>query len=414
MAEWASMGDRRNIPIPFCNDPLRRTVPRRAVEELLLVSGCLFELREGAQGSAMSAVRLLLDQTPGRLLDPDEVINSMIAQGLSGQSDFWRSRCVATGRRLVGGLCGSVADGPPDIFGLSPKPFRVEFRRTFDLTRSPAKRLRMPLPFEGPHLTDLEVAIEESSAEVRMNSGRLEAKVTGGERGRFTLAASFSFLARPGLPHGLETGPIQPETWLADKEGPIQVTRAVAALADRLAGSRRDPFDRVVAFRDHLIDTMTCGRVQLDRLDGQAGTDWVLANRWFDCRLGAALLVALCRASHIPARLVGGYPLWDASSEHYWMEAWLPDRGWTSFDLLAWDLSAGGRDEAWRNIYVGAVDYRMKTQVFPHIFTGAPGVPMGAAWHRLLRATPDGSEASLVAIPDGELIYADTVGVFTD
>lgn len=379
------------------------------MEEMLLVSGYLFEARAGSASSALPTVRRMLGAAPGATFDPDEVINAMIVRGLRGEDDFWRDRYVATGRRLVGDLCGSTGDGPPDVHRLGPKRFHLEFRRTFDLTRAKARRLRAPLPIEDPHLTDLKVAIEASGADVRAHAGRLEARVAETERGRVDLAATFSFVAHPGLPHGLETGLARPEIWLADREGPIQVTRAVTDLAARLTAGFRDPFDQVMALRDHLIDTMTCGRISLERLDGQAASDWVLANRWFDCRLGAALLAALCRARHIPARLVGGFLLWDLPSEHYWMEAWLPDRGWTPFDLLAWDLSAGGQDTEWRNVFAGAVDYRMKTQVFPDIFTGAPGVPMGEAWHRLLRLTPGGLASSLVAIPGGDLIYADTV-----
>ena len=92
----------------------------------------------------------------------------------------------------------------------------------------------------------------------------------------------------------------------------------------------------------------------------------------------------------------------------------MPDRGWTPFDLLAWDLSAGGRDAAWRDLFAGAIDYRMKTQIFPDIFTGAPGVPMGAGFHRLLSLDGAATRTSVVTIPDGALIYADTVQVFTD
>ena len=381
------------------------------MEEMLLVSGCLFEARAGTAASALPSIRRVLGPDLDVAFDPDEIINAMIARGLRGEDDFWRARYVGTGRRLVQDLCGSTGAGPPDVHRLAPKRFRVEFRRTFGLARAPARRLRAPLPIEDAHLSDLTVAIEASGVDVSIRSGRLEARVAETERGRVALAATYSFIAHPGLPHGLEEGLARPETWLAEKEGPIQVTRPVAKLAHRLTSGVRDRFDQVMALREHLIDTMACGRISLERLDGQAASDWVLANRWFDCRLGAALLAALCRACRIPARLVGGFLLWDAPSEHYWMEAWLPDRGWTPFDLLAWDLSAGGRDAKWRNVFAGAVDYRMKTQVFPDIFTGAPGVPMGEAWHRLLRLTPGGLEASLVAIPDGELIYADAVSV---
>lgn len=407
----ASEGDRRRLLGPPPGDAARRTVPREAVEDLLLLSGCLDEVREERRASAMPAVREVLDAMPGEPFDPVEVVNGMIAAGLRGDSAFWRARYVATGRRLVSALCGGGGHGPPDMTDLPPQRFRVEIQRTFDLSRAPVRRLRLPLPLEGPHLTDLEVKVGAGGLEVRLTPGRMEALVAGPGQDAVTLSAQAAFVARPVSPYGLEAGPVPSEAWLAPVEGPIRVTPAVAALADQLAGARRDPFDAVMAFRDHLLDAMACGRVYADALEGEAATDWVLAHRWYDCRLGSALLAALCRARGIPARLVGGYLLWEAPSEHYWMEAWIPDRGWTPFDLLAWDLSAGGRDRDWRGVYAGALDYRLTTQQFPQVFTGPPGPSMRGPWHRLSRMTAGGTETRLISIPDGALIYAERLSV---
>lgn len=413
-AAWqtAGMEDGSDRLTPTDGLAERRTAPREAVEALLMLSGCLFEMREGAATTARARVSRLLENAPGQCLDPDAVMNAMIAGGLRGETDYWRAHCVPTGQRLVTELCGTPVGCPPDLRALPSRRFTVSFRRTFDLTRAPARRLRMPAPVEDPHLTGLEIEVEAAEGDLTVAAGRLEAKPAAGVRGRVDLSARFTFTAQPGLPHGWgeRDGSDDLALWLAEREGPIQVTAAVAALAARLAGAHREPFDQVMAFRNHLIDTMTCGRIALD-LVGAAPLDWVIAQGWFDCRLGAALLVAMCRARGLPARLVGGYLLWQAPSEHYWMEVWLPDRGWTPFDLLAWDLSAGGRQSDWRDIYAGAVDYRMKTQVFPRIFTGAPGVPMGAAWHRLSQLTADGTETRIVSIPDGDLIYADRLSV---
>jgi len=406
------MDDRPLGPISAAGAPQRRTALRGAVEDLLLLAGCLFELRDGATASARARVAQWLDRVLGDRLDPDAAMNAMIADGLAGESDFWRACCVPTGQRLVAELCGEPTARPPDFQALPARRFEVSFRRTFDLSRAPARRLRMPAPVEDAHLTDLRVEVEEGRGEVSVGPGRIEVKPAASERGAFVLAARYSFLAHAGLPHG--AGLEDAETWLAPREGPIQVTPAVAALAERLAGRHRAAVDQVMAFRDHLIDTMACGRVALDALGDTPAPDWILANRWFDCRLGAALLAAMCRARGLPARLVGGYLLWQAPSEHYWMEAWLPGQGWTPFDLLAWDLSAGGRDAAWRGVYAGAIDYRMKTQVFPNVFTGAVGVAMDGAWHRLSRRGDGGTETRLVSIPGGELIYADEIRVVRD
>ncbi len=404
------MIDAEQLRLSALSDDAFRTVPAAAIEELLMLSGWLFETRDGGSGTA-EAARNTLSALSGREpvagkhgFDPAEVLNLLIAEGLRGQGGFWRNHYVPTGRRLVAELAGSDADAVPNVARLEPRRFRIAFRRTFNLDRVPAGariRLRMPLPVEDAGLTGLEVETDAA-----IEAGRLEVKGQTTD----TLEARFSFVAHPGLPSGGEA-PENLGLWLAEREGPIQVTAAVRALADSLAQSIRDPRRQIEAFRDHLLDTMACGVVNPARIGAEAATDWVIARRWFDCRLGSALLAALCRARGIPARLIGGYLLWDAPSQHYWLEAWLPDQGWTPFDLLAWDLSAGGGDPAWRGAYAGATDYRMKTQIFPDIFTGAPGVPMGPAWHQLSRLIPGGTETRLVSIPDGALIYADEIRI---
>ncbi len=134
----------------------------------------------------------------------------------------------------------------------------------------------------------------------------------------------------------------------AEQEGPIQVTGRVRALADHIDDPRAAVIDRVTAFRDYMIDTMACGVIHAECFSGRGGHGLGSRQSLVRLRIGSALLAALCRASGIPARLVGGYLLWEAPTEHYWIEAWAPDRGWMPFDLLAWDLSAGGEDMAWR------------------------------------------------------------------
>jgi hypothetical protein len=388
-----------------------RTVPPGALEELLLLGGYAFELREGGRDAATRDLRHLLGSLWTADHDPSEFVSAMIEQGLQGTHPFWLSRYVATGRKFAADLWHST-DPSFDLASLPPRSFRVEFSRTFHMDGAPA-RLRMPLPIEDGHLTDLAISVEPP-AKIQRSAGRIEAKVSVPAPGPVTLAASFSFTARPGIPLGADETPPGPGEWLSENEGPIQVTDRVRTLAASLDPDPSPAFDRVMAFRDYLIDSMACGMIHSECLSGSANIDWMLDNRWFDCRSGSALLAALCRARNIPARLVGGYLLWAAPTEHYWIEAWLPDRGWTPFDLLAWDLSAGGKDEAWRNVFAGTIDYRMKTQVFPNLFTGAPGVALTPPWHRLVRYIPDGAETQFISIPDGKLLYADRIRVFRE
>ncbi len=136
----------------------------------------------------------------------------------------------------------------------------------------------------------------------------------------------------------------------------------------------------------------------------------MLESGWFDCQLGSALLVALCRASGIPARVVGGYLVYAASpSHHWWAEAWLPDRGWVPLDTICADLSFRGRDAAWRDYFLGEVDYRMTTECLPRLFSRSPGLRLPVAWRTLARADGDVIEIGFHAADTGELVYRDRI-----
>jgi hypothetical protein len=399
----------------------RHSVPYQRIAEQLALSGWLWELREGQAGQVEKDVAAALStlsqaglsESPSKLFDPGETINRVIAAGLGEESDIWRSRFVATGQRLVSHLCNSATSkGMPRVESLPDQRFEVIFARTFNLGafRPGAQpRLRLPLPVEDHSLRDLTVETDGSGGRIR--PGRIEF-TPAGKGGEARISARFSFTAASVRPEPGACGDADQLLWLAEKEGPIQVTDKVRELAMNLAGGQCDPLDVVRRFREHLIDAFACGVVDYGRIGAAAPPDWVIDNRWYDCRLGAALLASLCRARGIPARLIGGYLLWDAPTEHYWMEAWIDELGWTPFDLLAWDLSAGGRDAAWRNIYSGKLDYRMKTQIFPHLFTGSSGLPQLGGWHRVAGAIENGAETRFVAADSGMMLFCDAIRVF--
>jgi hypothetical protein len=385
----------------------RRTIERSAVAEMLLLGGFALARDEPGAGEALAVVEAAISDLVGDAdrLDPAEVVNLMKLAGQAGQLAFWRTHYVATGRRL---LAGEGALHPPALADLPPRRFTVEIYRHFDLASATGvRRLRLPLPLAGPSLRDLTIApmLPGDVTGHRVQPGRLEVRVPACATA-ITIGARIGFTALPGTP---EADDAPDPIWLAESEGPIQVTPRVRALADRLAADLAEPAQAVHAFHDHLLDSFICGVLPYDRIGGGAATDWVLETGWYDCRLGAALLAVLCRARGIPARLVGGYLLWRRPTEHFWVEVHLPLQGWTAFDLLSWDLSAGGIDAAWRQVFAGGIDYRMRTQVLPRIFAGAAGGASGPAWHRLVRAIRGGTETRHVAIPDGRLLYREEI-----
>ena len=71
-----------------------------------------------------------------------------------------------------------------------------------------------------------------------------------------------------------------------------------------------------------------------------------------DCTEYSDLLVALCRAQGVPARVIEGYTSsWVSVPQHNWTEVWLRDYGWVSFDPFRAEWPGASVDEL-KNIYV--------------------------------------------------------------
>ena len=239
-----------------------------------------------------------------------------------------------------------------------------------------------------------------------ISDGRLELR--GLADGQGVAELGYRAVFDPSVQHGGEGSAAD---YLKPGEGLIQVSDRVRNLADRLAGPGARPQAAVRAFWNFMLDELMCGAIHYDQVTPTAPCDWVLDSGWYDCQLGSALLVALCRARGMPARLVGGHVLYRAApTNHYWAEVWLDDEGWRPFDLLSWDLSGGGVNGDWRDHFYGRIDPRMVTQCFPRQFTGALGVALPAAWHVLQLGTAHGVEIRLNDIT-GRPVFVDTVAM---
>jgi len=102
-----------------------------------------------------------------------------------------------------------------------------------------------------------------------------------------------------------------------------------------------------------MFDELTLGAIHYDKLHPRNPLDWTLDNCLYDCRVGSALVVALCRARGIPARLVSGYTINPVlPTMHTWIEVWFDDNGWLPFDLYSMELCGGDRDSAWRHYFL--------------------------------------------------------------
>src|SRR5690606_12723340 len=119
------------------------------------------------------------------------------------------------------------------------------------------------------------------------------------------------------------------ELYLRRGEELVQVTPAIATLAADLCRGVASPRERARRFLDFLMDGLASGPFPYEWLDARAPLDLPREGGWFDCRLGAAMIAALCRASGIPARRVSGYLIYpECAGYHWWLEVWLDDAGW--------------------------------------------------------------------------------------
>jgi hypothetical protein len=135
-------------------------------------------------------------------------------------------------------------------------------------------------------------------------------------------------------------------------------------------------------------------------------------NGWQATHAGECEVVALCRARGIPARLVGGYMIYPrCPDQHYWAEFWDDARGWVPIDSVAIELSFNGRDRLWRDYFFGQLDYRMKTECLPRLFTGTPTIRFPRVWYTLFRSLETGVEIDTFDTNSGAPIFRDQIVV---
>ncbi|MEP7208388.1 MAG: transglutaminase domain-containing protein [Casimicrobiaceae bacterium] len=416
-------------PLGITTHDRYRRVCEPDVLDLLMLYGWAFEMRTGmvvrdAQaaldrwtGSGLGCVR---GPDGVRRFDPAEVVNFFKFAGRRQGDGFWRERFITTGRRHVLDHHGRSFDAPPPPpENLPPKSFQVAWHREVNVAgHAPGMpiRLRIALPVRSDGLPDVTlgpITLPDSlPIEVDATDGRLEARLAvPPNAGTLSLGVRAVVEARP-LPGRHRRVPPLSEAeralYTRGREGFVRVTPRVVALAKRLAPCTGGPQALIRHFWDYLIDELDSGILHYDEMNAATALDWVLEQRWFDCQLGSALLVALCRAVGIPARIVGGVLLYPTSpSQHFWAEAWLDELGWMPLDTVCADLSAAGGDRAWRDHFFGRLDYRMQTVCLPRHFDAVPAARLPRMWHALPKATAGGIEVRFHATDTGALVYLD-------
>ncbi|GAB6968719.1 hypothetical protein JCM25156A_27570 [Komagataeibacter kakiaceti JCM 25156] len=389
-----------------------RTIDEPRILDAIMLLGWAFH--EPTDTIRMAARRALGDWIKGglgvrmtprgaRLFDPVEVVYHLKNAGRLGQDDFWGAHYVTTSRRLV----EELRTRPPGRLDMT-------LRRRFRLRGvMPGRtlRLRMPLPLASRCNTlDIQPLDMPEGGTYVLADGRLELHLRATEGAQAWLGARVGFTPRPTV---TEDAPPDPALYLKPAEGLIRITEPVAALSRHLAGTQ-PPGYAVRAFWDFILDTFLAGPVHYDQIPADTPLDWVLASGCCDCHLASALLVALCRARGIPARLVSGNFVYPRSpTMHYWAEIHLDDHGWLPFDFMSWDLSRGGQDADWRDCFSGRVDARLISQCLPRACTGPIGIPISPDWRVLQTAEGGAVKIDLVDL-DGHSLHTDYVTVETE
>lgn len=390
-----------------------RKLDEATLVEMMVLDGHLFDADiDEARASARAALRRFADAglgirrgETGLLYDPVEVAWFAKQAAQSGQDDYFHAHEVETARRLV-------SEGPDMATGAGSPRISLRYARIFDVTgfdRGTSRRLRMPVPLAGRYAAlDIKPELSEETTSHRLSEGRLEAKVTIGEASHIRVAARIELELAPGAQPPPLTDESDRDLYLREQEGMVVITPQVQALADKLAGNSSDE-NVLRRFWDHLIETMMFCQVHYDQVPANAPLDWILRTRQYDCQLGSSLLVGLCRARGIPARLVGGNFLYRHSpTNHYWAEIWLENEGWFPVDFIGWVLSRGGRDSEWRDRFYGKLDPRLIAECQPRNFVGPLGLMVPDRWTMLRAPLSDGAAVSLATL-EGREVYRDEI-----
>jgi len=392
-----------------------RSIPEPEILRMLLLTGWVFECTAGQGQAARTACEAALHMFVARglgfaagpagvrLFDPAEVLAFIIGQGLCKKSPIWEAHFVQTGRALYGSLPAA------------PQSFAVTFTRTVNPATLPPHtarpRIKIPIPIACAYVenpTATLIAPENLGAEVTLRDTCFDIRLNAPPKGPLSLTAAFTFTA-PAQPGPQTLTESERLLYLRPAENFIRITKRLETLARALATGV--PENTVTAFWNFLLDHVRLCMVQYALIPADAPGDWVLENRWCDCLLAASLFISLCRAQNIPARLIGGHVLYPlAPTNHYWAECWLGG-AWVPYDFLAWDVSAAGRDPAWRDVFAGRCNARMVTEIFPTRFTGPMTWRLPAAWHLVQTRIPNGIASAFHDALTGALIYRDEITI---
>ncbi len=244
-----------------------------------------------------------------------------------------------------------------------------------------------------------------------VSEGRLEMRIAVLSDRLITAGMDLDVTALPPAARGEPLSPQDADLYLRPAEGLIQVTPRIVALAQSIAGS--SPPRQAVAALDHIANTLRGASVRYDEIAAKDPFDAAFRFGVIDCKLVATLLVSLCRARGIPARLVNGYFLYALSPTNHRAEIWIDGMGWAPFDAFNRERylpDAPSGPEWWTHFARRTGDFRLAAECMPLDFTGPMSVRFPPAWQMLQTAVPGGgADLTFIDISDRRLIYRDSV-----
>jgi len=404
--------------------------------DFLVAIGMQFACPGAPSAEFLSAAQIVLQrwvtlglpyaQTPDgeKLFDPIELRNFAKRADLHCGDPFWREAMAQSSKRLVlehhfpgEDWRGALPAAPPVAGLLKPRRFQLRLARWFNpayVPQADTARLRLPAPIEDAALSNLHVKLIEPASDriLRQTRGPGRLEVVVSSSGDLRVCAEYEFTVRPSPVPAVAPQITAPERelWLNGQEGYIRLTPRILALAAGLAAGETDPWRVVRRFWMHIHDVVTIGILRYADIDVAAPLDWLLGHGIADCNLSASLLVALCRASGIPARMTSGFPLFPAMpTYHYWAEIWFEDAGWTPFDTFGFDLIRRGEDSPWRDLFWGQIDYRAKVECLPRVFAGHSPLRIPPHWHMRAAKIDGGGQLRLENSLTAEPVFIDDI-----
>jgi transglutaminase-like putative cysteine protease len=186
---------------------------------------------------------------------------------------------------------------------------------------------------------------------VRMNTSALDGTDTGSFRLRERMPEGFRYQADSVLEDAPESSPaaypppvLDPEARRRNLQLPIHLDPHVAALARAMTqDSGNSDLERARAIEARLRSGYRYSLEMPRREPADPLADFLFVRREGYCEHFASAMAVMLRTLGIPARLATGFQSGEfnditgrwvirAADAHAWVEAWIPGRGWTTFD----------------------------------------------------------------------------------